>query len=218
MSKFGAQDFCGTRCRFQRLSDAKLFNGWIEAFEDDAILLSTSTESTVKVGEEFRIEAYGNKISASFNAKLISVVSMDLGLGGVLPAVEGSSAMLLEAKSVAFRMEPTSPVRYASSHESVRLRTADIPCMVVIDGVAVRGLVVDVSEHGCGLILKKQIRQGHQVTVQIQATNVQFPVSGQVKHCRADKDRAGWFRCGINIDILDRVRRPKWERLLKDLC
>ena len=63
MSRINTRDFVGTRARFQRLRDARLFNGWIENFFGSKVEVTTSTEFPVEIGDEFRFEGFGHHLS-----------------------------------------------------------------------------------------------------------------------------------------------------------
>ncbi|MFX8731524.1 hypothetical protein ABTM48_20090, partial [Acinetobacter baumannii] len=63
MAKINPRDFIGTRCRLQRLRDAKVLNGWIEDFLSSSVDVATASELNLRVGEEFRFEGFGHHIS-----------------------------------------------------------------------------------------------------------------------------------------------------------
>lgn len=217
MSRINTRDFVGTRARFQRLRDARLFNGWIENFFGNKVEVTTSTEFPVEIGDEFRFEGFGHHISVVFNAKLEAVHQVDLGDLSALQAIEGSNARILEARTSTLSLVVTNQARYAASSETVRVKVQDLYTKVNWQMFAEDGFVTDVSPMGVGLLLREKISVGEPVDVQIQTNLGLVKATGSVRHCRPERDRPGYNRLGVMFTDLGRLERPKWERFLKEI-
>lgn len=217
MARIGAKDFVGTRCRFQRLRDAKFFTGWIEGFFGNSLEVSCNTDWPVQIGDEFRFEGYGHHISVVFNARLDSVGTLDVGSNGVVTAIEGTSARILEAKRVSFKLTVSSQVRYAVSQESVRMKVNDLYTKVSKGPFSMEAVTVDVSMTGIGIVSKLELVPNEAVEVSVETPFGRVAAMGCVRYCRPDADRKGMFRSGIMFTDLGRVERPRWERFLKGL-
>ena len=218
MARINAHDFVGTRCRFQRLRDAKLFNGWIEDFNSEKLDVSTSAEATAQVGEEFRFEGFGHHISVVFTARIEEVGLFDLtGPGGSLSVVDGSSARMLESRRSTFRMTVCGPLRFSASPESVRMQTPDLPIRIAFGASEVEGVAVDVSPNGIGVVSREEVKPGSTVAVQIATPTGPIRAQGLIRYCRKDTERDGHFRFGVMFTEMGRIERPKWDHYLREL-
>lgn len=217
MARVGARDFVGARVRFQRVRDAKIFNGWIESFFGNTIEVSTSTEAPVEIGDEFRMEGFGHHISVVFNAKLESVATFDVLSAGAVRAIEGSNARIIEAKQVSFSLTVCSQVRFSVSEESVRMKVGEIFTRVKTSSGDVDGFVVDVGPTGIGTMLRSQLTKGDCVEVVI-ATNLgDVKAMANVRYSQPDRERKGLFRTGLMFTDMGRIERPRWERFLREV-
>src|SRR5690242_8609715 len=70
--------FTNTRTRFQRISDAKLFSGWIRKFGRSMFMVTLSREAAVSPGEEFAFQAFGHGTLGVFRGILTLVSGYDL--------------------------------------------------------------------------------------------------------------------------------------------
>jgi hypothetical protein len=215
LGKISPQDFIGTRTRFQRLRDAKLFTGWIEDFFGTKVVISSNTNFAVQVGDEFRFEGFGHHISVVFTAVLDSVGQLSLVDAGRVTTIEGTNARIVEAKRVSFHLTLVGPVRFSASHENLRMRTSDL-FAVVADSVGEHEMiVVDVSQGGLGLISGTPLKAKDYVKIRIETRLGPVDATGNVRYCRLDRDRDGMYRVGLQFMDMDRVNRPRWERYLE---
>lgn len=217
MSKISIDNFVGTRTRFQRLRDAKIFTGWIESYDGMTVGLSTNTNYAVQIGDEFRIEGYGHKVSMIVNTKLLEIGKLDLINEGKVTAVAGTNSRIVEAKRVFLRMGVSGSVRFASSNENVRIKTPQLPVLVQQGVVELQGFCLDVSQHGMSFTTSGQLNANEEIKGQLQTNLGILNCTGNVRYCLPDKDRDGMFRCGIDLDPFDRTTSPKWEAFMESL-
>ncbi len=217
MARISAKDFVGTRARFQRLSDAKIFNGWVDQFYGNTVIVTTSADAPVELGDEFRVEGFGNQISVVFNAKLSSADGVT-SLLHAAAAVDGSSARMLEPLKSTLKMVVTSPVRYSASQESVRYQVEGMFTGIAVNGEVISAFTVDVAPNGIGAVCKTEIEPGSATTIAIQTGLGPVKAEAVVRYCRAEKDREGYFRIGLMFTNMGRIERPRWERFVRELA
>lgn len=215
MSRISPKDFVGTRCRFQRLRDAKIFNGWINNYFGNEVVLATSTDSAVQIGDEFRVEGYGNQISVVFNAILKEVSTLDLTTSAKVSEI-GGNATFIEAKQVAFVLDVVGVVRFSASQEPVRLKVSDLEVELTISGKKISGFAVDISNMGAGVVVTQEVPKGSVFELQLHSPFGVVTAVGGVRYCRPDPDRPQHFRIGLLFTDLGRIERPRWERLHKE--
>lgn len=216
MGRISAQDFIGTRARFQRLRDAKLFSGWIEDYYGNLVTISTNTNHAVEIGDEFRFEGYGNRVSIVFNAQLTEVGQLDTLCEAKVTSVDGTNIKIVEARRVKLVLHVSSPIRLAASHESLRMMTREIFVKLEVGERDYEGYVIDVAQQGVGLISSQTLKPKSSVRVVMDTRLGPIEALGQVRYCLPDKDREGLMRIGVMFTDMDRVHRPRWDRFLSE--
>ncbi|ARU39894.1 hypothetical protein CCB80_01580 [Armatimonadetes bacterium Uphvl-Ar1] len=216
MATISAASFVGTRTRFQRLRDAKIFSGWIESCDGDLITLSTNTQAAIQIGDVFRIEGYGHKVSMIVNAQILRVGQLDLMSDGIVAGISGTKSSVIEAKRVTFQMRMSGPSRFSSSNENVRIKTPLLPVMVKSSQGEIQGFSLDVSMQGIGFTTAAVLVADEDIEAAIQTKYGMLSFRGNVRYCTSDRDRDGMYRCGIHLDPLDRTVSPKWEMLVEN--
>lgn len=214
MSRISPHDFVGTRARFQRLRDAKLFTGWIEDFKDNIVTISTNTNHAVQIGDEFRFEGFGPQVAVVFNAKLESIGELDLATQGLITTVEGTNARIVEAKRVKLELFVSSPVRFSASTENLRMQADNTSTVLSFPGGQVAGFTIDIAKQGIGFICQKPLKAQQLVHVRIETKIGPIDAEGCVRYCVPDKDRVGMLRVGVMFTDMDRVNKPRWDRFL----
>lgn len=212
MSRISPRDFVGTRTRFQRLKDARIFNGWIEQFYEKSVEISISGTTPLMVGEEFRFEGFGNHISVVFNGQIDTMEMLD-----VAPIVDGSNAVVAKAQKLMFMASITSPIRFAASPETIRIQVPNITGAVTQDDTTTEVCVIDVGPNGVGISSPLAYEPGANVAVVLHMSMGEVAALANVRYCREDPERPGWFRCGLMFLDMGRVEKPRWERYIKGL-
>lgn len=216
MARISAKDFVGTRCRFQRLRDAKIFNGWITGYFGQMVEVTTSTDSAVQIGDEFRFEGYGNQISAVFHATLDEVGTLDVDSAAKVMAIEGSTTQIIEARQVVFRMVVSGVVRFSTSKEPMRMRVPNLYAELEREGVLWKGFCVDVSEKGAGMIFRTPVEPETDAILRLHTIFGIVECDAQTRYCRLDTEYEGQYRVGLRLGVMGRLDRPRWERFLKE--
>lgn len=214
MARINPQDFVGTRARFQRLRDAKVFSGWIENFHGQKLDVSCSTQFAVELGDEFRLEGFGHHIAITFNAKLENIANYDILAKGGLSVIEGTNGRIIEATKTTLNLVITSPVKFTASPEAVRIAVQDYPTRIQVGSQDLTGNLADIGPNGIGVKLSTKIEPSVPVVLTIQTPYGPVRTQGVTKYCRIDPDRAELFRVGIMFTDLGRLERPRWDRFL----
>lgn len=214
MAKINPRDFIGTRCRLQRLRDAKVFNGWIEDFLGSSVDVTTSTEANLETGDEFRFEGFGHHISVVFNGRLTEHRD---DAQAWRAATYGSAARALDTSGTALRLAVSGPVRYSASPESVRMLCPDLATRIVFGSNEINGVSVDVGPNGVGVLATSEVDPGTTVAAFIETPAGRVTAQALVRYCRSQSGRPGHCRFGLMFTDMGRLDRPRWERFLKDL-
>ena len=218
MARVNARDFVGTRCRLQRLRDAKVFNGWIEDFHGTSAKLSLCKSAALSAGDEFRVEGFGHYMSVVFNAVLDASEANSLsGLRCMIAETDGANARLIETRRHSVKLSVRGDVRFSTSPESVRIATCDLPVSVTWDWHLIEGVVVDVGLTGVGVVAKDPIESRLAVKAQITIPSGQIVALASTRYCRPDTERAGFYRFGLMFTEVGRIDRPRWERYIREL-
>ncbi len=210
MSKITIHNFVGTRTRFQRLRDAKLFSGWIEAYSGSTVDLSTNTKYDLQIGDQFRVEGYGHRVTMVASGKLVEIVKL-------AQVLDGKELKIIESKRALLRIEVSGSPRYASSVESVRLKAPSVPVLFEQHGREFHGFCIDAGLNGFSFTTSSVVEVNEEIVAQVQTNHGVIVCSGNVRYCRLDRDREGMNRCGIYLHPFDRIRGTRWEAFLNSL-
>lgn len=183
--------FINTRCRLQRLKDAKFFAGWVRDLTKEELHLRLSTRTGLMMGDRFAVEVHGTDRSAIFTAALCSQDSEEL----------------------VFRIH--EQVRYLPSRERARLAVEGITGKFKYQGVDTPFSVSDVSLQGCGLVVPFQVPRGAKLTLDIDTPQGLINCSGEVRYCKQDADIPGAYRIGMLLDIMARLESARWTKLFE---
>ena len=187
--------FVNNRVRMQRLSDAKLFSGWVSSISKRHAIVQVSTILEVSAGDRFRFEVVGKGATALFEGRL------EMASGTIL--VFGV----------------TTSIRAFPSKEDARARTRCLSALVYrlagseskeISGDAIEAQVVDISANGVGLLSQIQFAKGDRLHLEIDQARARC--EGEVRYCRSEE--VG-FRIGIRITQTDRLSQGVIESVIQ---
>jgi hypothetical protein len=177
-----------TRCRIRRVSDSKLFGGWVAAASDTAICLRIG--SGLSVGDECTFEVHGLDRTAIFEAELI--------------VQKGHDAYFKIA----------STIRYRQASEGVRFAVSKCPGRVWIGGEAVAIEGVDVSRQGFAMHSAVAVEQGQLIDTEIESSVGPVMCKGEVRYCRVDDENPEIYRIGVLVqETMGRLDAARWRKL-----
>lgn len=180
-----------TRARFQRLSDAKLFSGWVRIFDKESIVVMSNKPAVCKAGDEFMFQVYGPGKVVLFKATFQAQY----------------------AKELSFAI--SSPLQYAPAKEEMRVLTEGTTGVLTGEGHEMEVMLIDISAGGAAVI--SAIYFSKETPVELQVASPAGPISlkGEVKNCREADGMGSQYRVGIRLAPVTRVDSARWNQMLE---
>ena len=183
--------FIQTRARLQRISDMKFFTGWVEAINHSQVRIRLkASKTTVARGDRFSVEVAGKEQTAVFIGDVGEVV------GSMIDLALPRGIALLPKK------------------ENARVSMFGVRGRLLFEGSEYSVTMVDISDNGLGVLTPSNLERGIVVEFEISTPTGEVRGSGEVRYCRADPDAPNQFRAGIQVSVLDRIERARWNQLL----
>lgn len=212
MARISPADFIGTRVRFQRLSDAQLFNGWVDDFRGNILAIQTADNLVDDAGARFSFEAFGLGVTAVFEAKLALVAQSRS------PQTDGALALASSEtwSTVHFRVEGS--LRCVSSDESFRIRVNDMSANLVTPNGEEEVKLIDVGPVGFGALASQPYEPGTIVGFYLNTPAGRVVGQAEVRYCRAGETDTGFYRVGFQLARMPRLDGPRWERFVREIA
>lgn len=214
MGKISPGDFIGTRVRFQRLTDARLFNGWLDDFRGTMLSVQTVEDLTDDVGARFSFEAFGLGVTAVFEAKLALVAQKPARA----PEVEGALAICHAPgwTTLHFRLEGS--LRCVTSDESFRIRVQEMAATLVTPHGEEQVRLIDVGPKGFGAVTSQPYEPGSLVGFVVQTATGRIVGQAEIRYCRESSGQDGPYRIGVLLTRMPRLDGPRWDRFVRELA
>lgn len=184
----------GSRVRVQRVSDARLFSGWVDTAAGHLVHLALSQTDDLKVGDPIFCEAHTFSARVNFRA-----------------AVERIQPM---GDTSRFVIRLSSGITVAAGAENPRFRVPSTALRVDLESGPMEGRILDISVTGIGANLDRGLDRGSKVRGEI--TTIYGPVEAEfeVRYCRplSDSDE---HRAGLQIVSMDRDSASTWVRYVR---
>lgn len=214
MGKISPGDFIGTRVRFQRLTDARLFNGWLDDFRGNLLAVQTVDDLTDDVGARFSFEAFGLGVTAVFEAKLALVAQRP----SQSPAVEGALALSTSPGWTTLHFRVEGPLRCVTSEESFRVRVQDMGATLVTPHGEEQVRIIDVGPKGFGAVTSQPYEPGSLVGFVVQTAGGRVVGQAEIRYCRETSGPDGPYRIGAQLARMPRLDGPRWDRFVRELA
>lgn len=185
------RSFVNTRVRFQRLSDAKFFAGWVRDFSTADVLVRVKGELPVRVGDMFMFQVHGNGASAIFRGTLSVVNSENLSFS--IP----------------------EPIKFLAANEEMRVTLEGITGSVTTKDTVLDAVVMDVSSKGIGLLVPESLPRGSDIQIKLDTAQGSVDCSGEVRYSKPDPMVPSQYRIGVQLYPLSRIDQARWNRLLR---
>jgi hypothetical protein len=196
------------RTTFQRVSDAKFFNGWVKHITLDSVVAHTCTSMQMQLGEEFSFQVYGNRKDAFFHAILTTLHRADEGpvfsldrLGGATPVELGcqlATEMTLKDSSGQPRFCVEGACADIKSESGHQVENA---------------IIIDIGPAGFAAITDRKLRKGDRVTVSLFARGQMVRCQAEVRNCVVNTVNADFQRTGLLITRMERVDALRWKQI-----
>lgn len=205
-------EFVGTRVRLQRVSDAKMFSGWIEAFVGESLRVNLTTDKPVTAGEDFHLQGVGPTGSMTCQCQVIESVRLDASR---IASPRATAQKISPQTRVSLKVR--SSISVAPAKEEVRHRVSDVIFAVWHEEEQFSAMAVDGSQGGIGAISQVAMPSGTAVKIAFPTDYGEVTATATLRYCRPIPGQEGLYRLGFMFGDLDRINRSKWERFLKSL-
>jgi hypothetical protein len=196
------------RTTFQRISDAKFFNGWIRNVTIDVVIAHTCTNCRLEPGDEFAFQVYGNKKDAFFHARLASLQSSDQTPMFTTDRTGGFHALDLGC-------HVTTEMTLRESHGQPRFFVEGVTADILrTDGMEVEGaIVIDIGPGGLAAIVSTSFKKGDVVGVTLRNNGQVVQFEAEIRNSVVNALSAEFQRVGLQIRRMDRVDALRWKQL-----
>jgi|GEM_PF-4731302 len=200
------------RTTFQRIADAKFFNGWVKGITPDAIVVLASLAATFETGQDFSFQVYGNKKNAHFRARLVSIRAVTTALA-VLDNSDHHTALL------ELECHVNSKIRFTDSTEQPRFNVEGVMADITrTDGARnTEAAVVDVGPGGLAALTDTSLAKGDQVTVTLSGHGELLEFAAEVRNCSLIGKDSGRQRTGMQIKQIDRLNAARWKQFYAEV-
>lgn len=215
MGHYSTSDFVGTRTRYQRFSDSKLFSGWIESFSPNSIVVRTATDSYIKKGDRFIFHVGSVNTNARFVADFQVIDSLELIRTQSILAGD-KQANLVDVPEANFAFKLVSQLEYQPTTEEVRHSVGG--WMVQVkgpSGVLCSAFLSDVSETGAGILCADSYQRGERVTIYVEAMARCLELEAEVRYSVKSKIAPDMFKTGLKLCDFGRLEGAVWRNFLK---
>lgn len=184
------ETFKGTRAWLQRISDSKLFAGWMKELNRADAVVDIPSGNELRAGQEFMVQAFGPSACATFRTRL-----------RLMSGTRGSFAIEGE-------------VRFLKSTEEPRMKVSGVTATIEDDYAPFEAQVVDISSSGMGMVSSIPLEKGE--TVKLTISTLAGPVGAlaEVRYNRQVSENPIAFRIGLKLQPLARLNQARWNRLL----
>lgn len=212
MARISPGDFIGTRVRFQRLTDAQIFNGWVDDFRGNILAVQTPENFVDDAGARFSFEAFGLGVTAVFEAKLALVAQSSV------PVTDGALALAPVQRWTTVHFKVEGSLRCVCSDESFRIRVNDMTANLVTPNGEEEVKLIDVGPVGFGAQTSQPYEPGTIVGFYLTTPVGRVVGQAEVRYCRATDDTDGSYRVGFQLARMPRLDGPRWERFVREIA
>jgi hypothetical protein len=210
MGRVPYSEFIGSRVRFQRINDQRVFAGWIKALKSDSAHFLTEEPIPVESNERFLCQVQGPSADAYFIA---AATGMPVGTSSY---VHGSTALKrVNMPALDYQFEIVTQVQFRDSQQHARKSIgAMVASYVNSDGHDSEVLVTDASGGGMGVIGWEEMKRGDTIEVEIQAGPESLCFHCEVRHCRVEPKIIGAYRLGLKFQNAERIALASWRKFI----
>lgn len=215
MGHYSTSDFIGTRTRFQRFSDSKLFHGWAESFTPNVIVVRAATDVWIKRGDRFIFHIGSNNANARFVADFQAIDGLELVRTQNL-SVGDMQASLVEVPEANFSFKLVSQLEYQEPTEEARHNVGG--WVVQVKGSTdsfCNAYLSDVSETGAGILCAEAYQRGERITIYVEAMGRCLELEAEVRYSVKSKIAPDMYKTGLKLCDFGRLEGAVWRNFLK---
>jgi hypothetical protein len=216
MGHYSMNDFVGTRTRYQRFSDSKLFHGWVEGFTLTSIVVRTATDSWIKKADRFIFHVGSNHANATFVADFQAIEGLELVRTQSLPVSGDVPASLVEVPEANFSFRLVSQLEYQAPTEEARHNVGGWVVKVKgPSGSFCSAYLSDVSETGAGILCGESYQRGDRITIYVEALDRCLELEAEVRYSVRSKIAPDMIKTGLKLCEFGRLEGAVWRNFLK---
>lgn len=208
--------FIGTRVRFQRMSDCRLFHGWVQELDNDMLVVRTSPDVAVMDGDSFRFEINGPDQVLMFTGQLVGGSHLELMRMSVNQSIREVRNKILSAGDLEFEFLITTAIATRSAQEEPRFAVQSAQGQFTYEGGSAEVILLDASLGGLGLRTDQNIPKGTVGLVRIETPHGAVTLKAIVQYCRSEGGGGAHdtFRLGMKIEEIDRLGQARWNQMM----
>lgn len=203
----------GSRTRFQRFDDARIFNGWIIGVNQKQVRARFDYHQSLAIGQQFRFHIYGGASDATFEAVLAEFDDSEITRNLAFRNVDGKQKVAVAELAATFAIY--SSLRFSPGSEARRVAAGDFDVVVIHGETEHEAVPRDKSAKGLGLLLRQELPRGENVRVRMRMGMLELEVAAMVKSCRSSGVSDQPFRVGLVFVEPDRLFTGRWSTLLE---
>jgi hypothetical protein len=216
MGQFSTCDFIGTRTRFQRFSDSKLFHGWIQYINLSSMVVRSATDSFMQKGERFIFHVSSSHSNARFIADFSGVDGLEMMRTSSLVLQDSTTASLIEVPEANFAFKVVSQLEYQPPTEEVRYMVDGWVVQVHnAAGAETKAFLSDVSETGAGILSPTSYQRGERVVLHVEARDRELELEAEIRYSVRSKIAPDMFKAGLKFNDFGRLEGAVWRNFLK---
>jgi hypothetical protein len=183
------ESYSNVRVRFQRLSDAKFFAGWVRQMSDEELVLDFGGSDWFELGTKFYATVNGVESAAHFPAEL---------------ANQSPGFMTLRI---------TGGIRYTKPTEEARRSVVGLNGVLHMGQVQIDVQIQDVSLKGFGGIIEGNLPRGTIIDFDVDTQFGAVIGKAEVRYCKQESKDSMRHRIGLRIQQMGRIETARWQRL-----
>lgn len=203
----------GSRTRFQRFEDARIFSGWIIGINQQQVRVRLDFHPSIAVGQQFRFHVFGGPADSTFEAVLAEFDDTEVTRNLVFQQVDGKEQVAVGELAATFAIH--SSLRFSPGTEARRVEAGNFDVVVLHEESEMEAVPLDKSMHGLGLLLRQELPRGAQVRVKMRVGLLEFEVDAKVNSCRNSGVSDQPFRVGFVFVNPDRIFTGRWSTMLE---
>lgn len=212
MGRVPYSEFVDARTRFQRLSDQRVFSGWLQHLQNDAVSIVADEELPVGASERFLFQVQGQSADAYFIASLTGTPRQAEHL------VRGANALkIAELPALQYDFRLVTPIQLRDSQQIARKTVGALAATMSTRGKATEVLITDASSGGMGIISWTELEKNDVVKIDLNCPDIVASLTCEVRHSRPEQKLIGAYRVGLEFKESDRLSLIAWRKLLNPI-
>jgi hypothetical protein len=216
MGHFSTFDFVGTRTRFQRFSDSKLFHGWIENFSPSYLVIRTDDAASFHEGDRYIFHASSRRCGVRFVADFEFLGRSQHWIDAKSLTYDSVRKTFQDVGAASLTLRVASQLEYQPTDEDSRQMVGGLIVTIAdSQGKEVSAYLSDLSDFGAGVLSDSLFNRGENVTIKVRSHSSVMEYPAEVRYSVKSKIAPGMFRSGLKLAEYGRLESAVWRNILK---